>query len=62
MCGFGTWSVTSREELWFRLFENRVLMKIFGPKGEGVRACLGKLLNEVLKDLYSLPKFILVIK
>jgi len=28
------WSLTSREELWLRVFENRVLRRIFGPKGD----------------------------
>jgi len=62
MCGFGTWSVTLREELWLRLFENRVLRKIFGPKGKGVQACFGKLHKEEITDMYSLPKVIRVMK
>jgi hypothetical protein len=27
-----TWSLTLREERWLRVFENRVLRRIFGPK------------------------------
>jgi hypothetical protein len=32
--GFETWSVTLREEHRLRVFENRVLRQIFGPKRE----------------------------
>ena len=31
--GFETWSLTSKEECWLRVFENRVLRRVFGPKG-----------------------------
>jgi hypothetical protein len=31
-----TWSLTVREEYGLRVFENRVLRRIFGPKGEEV--------------------------
>jgi hypothetical protein len=31
-----TWSLTLREEHRMRVFENRVLRKIFGPKRDGV--------------------------
>jgi hypothetical protein len=30
--GFETWSLTLREERRLRVFENRVLRKVFGPK------------------------------
>ena len=30
--GCGTWSLTLREERRLRVFENRVLRRIFGPK------------------------------
>jgi len=30
--GCETWSLTPRQELRLRMFENRVLRKIFGPK------------------------------
>jgi hypothetical protein len=36
LCGCGTWSVTLREEHRLRVFENRVLRRIFGPKRVGV--------------------------
>jgi hypothetical protein len=34
--GYGTWSLTLREEHRLRMFENRVLMRIFGPKRDEV--------------------------
>ena len=32
LCGFETWSLTLREERRLRVFENRVLRRVFGPK------------------------------
>ena len=38
LCGCETWSLTLREECRLRVFENRVLRRIFGPKrGEVTR-------------------------
>jgi len=34
--GCETWSLTLREEYRLRVFENRVLRRIFGPKGDEV--------------------------
>jgi hypothetical protein len=34
--GFETWSLTLREEQRLRVFENRALRKIFGPKRDEV--------------------------
>jgi hypothetical protein len=34
--GYETWSVTLREERRLRVFENRVLRRIFGPKKDEV--------------------------
>jgi hypothetical protein len=34
--GCQTWSLTLREERWLRLFENRVLTRIFGVKRDEV--------------------------
>jgi len=46
--GFEIWSLTLGEEHRLRVFENRVLRKIFGPKKDEVtRKCRG-LHNEVL--------------
>ena len=59
--GCETWSLVLREERRLRVFENRVLRKIFGPKRIEVRG-KWRIHNEDLYDLYSSPNFILVIK
>jgi hypothetical protein len=46
--GCETWSLTLREEHNLRVFENRVLRKIFGPKRDGVMGGWKKLHNEEL--------------
>jgi len=46
--GCETWSLISWEEHKLRVFENRVLRKIFGPKKEEVAAQWRKLRNEEL--------------
>jgi hypothetical protein len=43
-------------------FENRVLRKIFGPKGDEVSGGWRKLHNEQLHNLYSSPSIIRMIK
>jgi hypothetical protein len=45
-----------------RLFENRVLRRIFGPKRDEVTGEWRRLHNEGLYDLYSSPNIIRVIK
>jgi hypothetical protein len=45
-----------------REFENRVLMRIFGPKRDEVMGGWRKLHNEELCDLYSSPSIIRMIK
>jgi hypothetical protein len=60
--GCGTWSLTLREELRLRVFENRVLRGIFGSKRDGVTGEWRTLHNEELNDLYSSPNIIRVIK
>ena len=50
-----TWSFTLREEHRLRVFENRVLRRIFGPKRDEVTGEWRKLHNEELNDLYSSP-------
>jgi hypothetical protein len=45
-----------------RLFENRVLKRIFGPKRDEVTGKWRKLQNEELNDLYSSPRIVRVIK
>jgi hypothetical protein len=55
--GYETWSLTLREEHRLRVFENRVLRRIFEPRrGEIIRG-LRKLHNEELRNLYSSPKY-----
>jgi len=49
--GCGTWSLTLREERRLRVFENRVLRGIFGPKRDEVTGEWRKLHNEELNDL-----------
>jgi hypothetical protein len=56
-----TWSVTLGEEHRLRVFENRVLRKIFGPKREE-DGSWRKVHNDVLHDMYSSPNIVRVIK
>jgi hypothetical protein len=51
-----------REERRLRVFENRVLRRVFGPKRDEVKREWRKLHNEVLYDLYSLPDIVRVVK
>jgi hypothetical protein len=57
-----TWSLTLREELRLRVFENRVLRRIFGPKRDEVTGEWRKMHNEELHILYSSPDIIRQIK
>ena len=49
--GSETWSLTLREERRLRVFENRVLRRVFGPKRDEVTGEWRKLHNEELSDL-----------
>jgi hypothetical protein len=60
--GCETWSMTLREEHRLRVFENRVLRRIFGPKREEVSEEWRKMHNEELCDLYCSPSIIRIIK
>ena len=51
-----------REERWLRVFENRVLRRIFGSKRKEVKGEWRRLHNEELNALYSSPNIIRVIK
>jgi hypothetical protein len=51
--GCETWSLTVREKHKLRVFENRVLRRIFGPKRDEVTGGWRKLHNEELHNLYS---------
>ena len=56
------WSLTLREGCRLRVFENRVLRRIFGPKKEEVTGERRRLHREELYALYFLPNIIRVIK
>ena len=60
--GCETWSLTLREERRLRVFENRVLRRVFGPKRDEVTGEWRKLHNKELSDLYSLPNTVRVVK
>ena len=51
-----------REERRLRVFENRMLRRIFGPKRDDVTREWRKLHNEKLNDLYVSPNIVRVIK
>jgi hypothetical protein len=57
-----TWSLILREECRLRIFENRVLRRIFGPKRDEVTRERRKLHNEELNDLYFSPNMVQMIK
>jgi hypothetical protein len=59
--GCETWSLTLREEHRLRVFENRELRRIFGPKREE-DVSWRKLHNNELHNLYSSPNIVRVIK
>ena len=60
--GCETWSLILREERRLRMFENRVLRTVFGPKRDEVTGEWRKLHNEELGDLYTLPNIVRVVK
>jgi hypothetical protein len=60
--GCETWSETVREEHRLRVFENRVLRRIFEPNRDEVMGKWRKLHNKELHDLYSSPSIIRIIK
>ncbi|KAJ4431400.1 hypothetical protein ANN_19997 [Periplaneta americana] len=60
--GYETWTLTLREEQRLRVFENKVLRKIFGVKRDEVTGEWRKLHNAELHGLYSSPDIIRNIK
>ena len=57
-----TWSLTLREERKLRVFENRVLRRIFGPRRDEVTGEWRRLHNAELNDFYSPRNTVRVIK
>ena len=60
--GCETWSLTLREERRLLVFENSVLRGLFGPKRDELTVEWRKLHKEELRDLYSLPNIVRVVK
>jgi hypothetical protein len=60
--GCEIWCLTLREEHRLRVFENRVLRRIFGPKRDEVTGGWRGLHNEELHNLCSSPSIIRMIK
>jgi len=58
----GTWSLTYRDEYWLRVFDNRALGQLFGPKRDEVTGEWRRLHNEKLYDTYSSPHITRVTK
>jgi len=61
-CEYETWSLILREKRRLRLYENRVLRRIFGPNRNEITGVWRKLYKEALNDLYSSTNVIRVIK
>jgi hypothetical protein len=60
--GCETWSLTLREERSLRVFENRLLRRIFGPRRDEVTGEWRKLNSVAFNDIYSSQNIIWVIK
>jgi len=60
--GCETWSLTLKEERRLRVFGNRVLRRIFGPKKDEIAEAWRKLHNEELNEMHSSPNIVRVIK
>jgi hypothetical protein len=60
--GCETWSLTLLEEYRLRVFQNRILRRISGPKRDEVTGGWIKPHNEELHNLYSSPRIIRMIK
>jgi hypothetical protein len=57
----GSWTLALRAEHRLRVFENRVLRKLFEPKMDQLTGGWRKLHNKELHDLYSSPRIITII-
>jgi hypothetical protein len=60
--GCETWFLKLREEHQLKVFENKVLRRLFGPKRDEVTGEWRKRHNEELRDLYFSPNIIRIIK
>jgi hypothetical protein len=60
--GCEAWSLILREEHRLKVFENKVLKRILGQKGDEVTGGWRKLHTEELHDLYASPSLIRMIK
>jgi len=60
--GCETWSLTLREEKILRVFQNKVLRRIFGPRSDEVTGEWRRLHNEEVNVLYCSPNIVRVIK
>ena len=60
--GRETWSLTLRDECRLRVFEKRVLRRIFGPKRDELTGELRQMHNDELNNLCSSPNTIREIK
>jgi hypothetical protein len=61
LCGCETWLLILREELMMRVFKNRALRRIFGPKRDRLTGNGENYILEELNDLYSSPNIVRVI-
>ena len=62
LCGCETWSLTFTEEQRIRVFDNKVLTKIFEAKRDETTGEWRKLHNAELHALYSSPNIIINLK
>jgi hypothetical protein len=60
--GCEAWPMTLREESRMKVFQNRVMSRVFGSKRDDVTEEWKKLHNKELNDLYSLPNIVRVVK
>jgi hypothetical protein len=60
--GYETWSLKLREERRLRVFKNRVLRRIFGPRRGEMTGRWRKLHNEELRNIYFSPNIIIMVK
>jgi hypothetical protein len=60
--GCETWSRTLKEEHLLRVYDNKMLRRICVPKRDEVTGGWRKLHNEALRDLYSSPSIIRIIR